>query len=374
MRNIILFFISIIYGLMNYYIASKLVKIVNGFLKSNVSIIIYFIISALTLTTLLGFLMTTMNIGIIGRIGMYWFGVVVVSLVLFSISDILLFVISKITKSENNLNMILNFNLIALLVALCIFGYGVYTAQNIKNTQYSIEIKKESAVDSLKVVMFSDLHLGYINDVALLEQVVQKINKINPDIIFISGDFFDGNFNALQNQEKARDLLKTLTPEYGTYLAWGNHDAGDSFEKMQEFALSANIKILEDEVFVIQDMLSIIGRKDATPIGNQGILRQNIDDDIVNLEKELPVIVVDHQPSNINEYAYADLVLSGHTHQGQIFPGNLITRHIYTVDYGYYKMNEGTHIIVSSGVGTWGPPMRLGTVSEIVEIDIAFVK
>jgi len=100
--------------------------------------------------------------------------------------------------------------------------------------------------------------------------------------------------------------------------------------------------------------------------------RKAISEFVICEDKTLPVIVLDHNPANIAEYTTeADLILSGHTHKGQIFPANLFTKWMYTVDYGYYQEKEGfPHVIVTSGVGVWGMPMRIGTDCEIVSIKI----
>ena len=143
---------------------------------------------------------------------------------------------------------------------------------------------------------------------------------------------------------------------------------------MTDFLSKANIKLLSEEYTVIDNRLVLIGRLDSAPIGKyDGVARKKVSDFFKVTDPSMPVIVMDHNPANIDEYSGdIDLILSGHTHKGQIFPANLVTKMIYTVDYGHYQKDSNSpHVIVSSGVGYWGMPMRVGTDCEIVSIQIS---
>lgn len=371
MRNIVLFLISIIYGLVNFYIGNRILNLIKPFLAFNISLFISIPILCLTISSIVAYLQPTKNWGIVGTIGIYWFAFVVLALAVFGISDMALFVISHVSKTAHSINVMTITRIIDIVLVLILFSAGIYTANNIKITKYEIDINKSSNLDTLKIAMFSDLHLGYINNHKQLSEIVSKINSINPDIVVIPGDFFDGNYNAIQNPHKVQEELLKINSTYGTFLVWGNHDAGDTFKKMREFITSANITILEDEIVEIPDQFVLVGRRDSSPIGYQGDNRSNSNIDELNIN--LPIIVLDHQPSNIDEYKQADLILSGHTHQGQVFPFNVITKIAFKIDYGHYQ-DDDKQVIVTSGVGTWGPPIRIGTKSEIVDIDIEFNK
>ncbi|OJG74848.1 hypothetical protein RV12_GL002265 [Enterococcus quebecensis] len=260
----------------------------------------------------------------------------------------------------------------ALIIIL--FCYGSWQAQQIKTMNYQVTLNKagNSGQKKIKAVLISDVHLGYVNNLKKLKKIVTQINQMNPDIVFISGDLFDGNFNALQDPEGIKQQFRRLSSTYGTYMCWGNHDAGETFDQMKELVESGNITLLEDEMTVVADEILVVGRKDSRPIGSQEGNRKSIQEQFTKVGNQLPKIILDHQPSNIDEYEYAnELILSGHTHKGQIFPFNLVTKAYFTVDYGYYRKDKNSpQVIVSSGVCTWGPPMRLGTQSEIVQIDM----
>lgn len=264
------------------------------------------------------------------------------------------------------------------IVVLLVAGLSIYGAINstfIKTKSYTVEIpKKESTIDSLKVALISDIHLGHTIGEDHVKKAVDKINSLNPDIVFISGDVFDGNYNALANPDKVANLLGSINSKYGVYASLGNHDAGGTFNEMLSFLESANIKVLIDEAVVIDNKFTLVGRRDSSPIGESGEKRIALEK--INIGKDLPVIVMDHQPSNIAEYVNGeDLILSGHTHNGQMFPFNLVTSALFDVSYGYYrKSSDSPQVIVSSGVGTWGPPQRVASNCEVVDISINFTK
>jgi len=142
---------------------------------------------------------------------------------------------------------------------------------------------------------------------------------------------------------------------------------------MLDFLERSNIKVLIDEYVAIDERFILAGRLDPSPIGRFGDMRRKKPAEVLSgIDVKLPVIVIDHNPANIDEYgSEVDLVLCGHTHRGQIFPGNLFTRAMYVVDYGYYRKDESSpHVVVTSGAGTWGMPMRVGTNCEVVSIKL----
>lgn len=372
MRHIVLFMISILYGLVNLYIGNRIANLMKPYFSFNISLVVGIPLLCLTISSILAHLQPTRNWGIIGTIGIFWFAFVVLALAVFGVSDIILFLISTIRRTELSTNITTVTRMINIALVLILFFIGMYTANDIKITKYEIAVDKSSNLDMLKIAMFSDLHLGYVNNHEKLSEIVSKINRISPDIVVIPGDFFDGNYNAIKNPQEIQEALLKINSTYGTYLVWGNHDAGNTFDEMKALIASANITILEDEAIEVADRFILVGRRDSSPIGYQG---ENRTDTNINMEESdinLPVIVLDHQPSNMDEYQQADLILSGHTHQGQVFPFSLITKLAFIVDYGYY-CDDKKQMIVTSGVATWGPPIRIGTKSEIVEIDMGFL-
>ena len=144
--------------------------------------------------------------------------------------------------------------------------------------------------------------------------------------------------------------------------------------RMDQFLIDANIRLLKDETVLIDDAFYLIGRLDASCRQKSGIIRKTATELLQSLDASHPVLVIDHQPSELSELAAAgaDLVLSGHTHDGQLFPGNITTRIGWKNSCGKLVLGNMTSI-VTSGVGVWGPAMRIGTDSEVVEVDVAFL-
>lgn len=330
----------------NYFVALQLA---NEF--PQYAIAIYSIIGWLTLIAVLTLAVRKHSIGkLLGRIGNYWMGLGLLAAVIFGIAKLLPF----------------DTFYIALVITLILFSYGVIHAHQLQVKPYRIQLNR--SIDHLHMVLISDVHLGYVNGVTKLYRIVNKINRLKPDIVVISGDLFDSNFKAVPEPDKVVALLNQIKAKHGVYLAWGNHDAGETFEEMKALIAKTQIILLEDEMVEVADF-HLVGRKDCQPIGDQGAKRQPT---LTHPNTNKAVIVLDHQPSTIHEYdANTDLILSGHTHQGQIFPFNYVTKKLFTIDYGHLQLPTGTQVIVSSGVGFWGPPMRIGTDSEIVSIKIS---
>lgn len=379
---IVLTFLLILtfYVVTNYYIGSTLFVWLQLLLPNINDLLFWGIYIFCAITPLLAVLLSNYRVkgspstitSFIGRLGDYWMGIYVY-LLLISISiDLILLAGRLFNIISAPINDIIHF-LSGLIIVLAVFGlcsYGNYHANQIKNVSYDIKVPKKMFSDNLRIIMLSDLHLGYTNNVDFLEKVVGRINDMEPDIVCIVGDIFNGSYYALAESEKAEGLMRGIQSTYGVYASLGNHDAGPTYNEMIAFFEKSEVTLLNDENTIIADQIVLVGRKDSSPIGEQGEARKSISDQLGQIQSDLPIIVMDHQPSNISEYdKKVDLILSGHTHKGQIFPASLITKSIFEVDYGYYqKEQDSPQVIVSSGIGTWGPPMRIGTDSEIVEI------
>lgn len=218
-----------------------------------------------------------------------------------------------------------------------------------------------------------------------MEEMVEKINAEEPDVVVIAGDIFDNEYDAIYEPDRVADLLAGLKSRYGTYACYGNHDldekilAGFTFETKEErvadrrfgeFLDRAKIHLLEDDVVCIDDAFYLAGRKDPDRIRKTQETRDTPSELLTGLDQSLPVFVIDHQPSELTELAEAgaDLDLGGHTHDGQLFPGNILTGLMWENACGMKKVGD-MYSIVTSGVGLWGPPMRIGTKAEVVIIN-----
>lgn len=287
----------------------------------------------------------------------------------------------------------------AIAGAICIFSVllisirGIYHAKHINVTPYEVTVDKSAGeLDSLKIVLIADTHFGYNAGTIHAKEIVKKINKQNPDLVCIAGDIFDNEYDAIRSPEKLAKVLRSIKSTYGVYACWGNHDlneailAGFTFHhkgddisnvkdpRMDEFLRKSNIKLLEDESVLIDNKFYIVGRKDASLIEKIHETRKAPDQLTKLLDRDKPILVIDHQPKELQELADAgaDLNLCGHTHNGQTFPGNLTIKPMWENPCGISQKDAMT-CIVTSGAGVWGPAMRLGTDSEICSIQVNFV-
>jgi predicted MPP superfamily phosphohydrolase len=243
--------------------------------------------------------------------------------------------------------------------------------------EYSLQTEKMLESDKLTIAMISDLHLGTTMNAKKLEEYCTQINEKNPDVILLLGDIFDENTDK-ESMELACQAFGTLSSRYGTYYVFGNHDVNNyrpivSLEKrdITDNLIKNKIKILDDESTMINNSFYLIGRSDISFFKNSK--RKTISQLIEPLDTNKYMILLDHQPLELETAASLgiDLQLSGHTHSGQIWPIGLIAKvfHINELNYGNKKI-ENYNAIVTSGIGCWGYPLRLGSNSEIVIIQI----
>ena len=267
--------------------------------------------------------------------------------------------------------------------------YGSSNAGNIRITKYSVSIPSESlSGQKLKIVLAADLHLGYSIGYEHVKQMVDKINDLEPDLVCLAGDIFDNRYESIGEPERIAEELSRIDSRYGVYACYGNHDyeeeilAGFTFDsgqkvqigdKMRELLRDAGIRTLEDEAVLINDSFYLAGRRDYSSEKKSGKTRKSPQELVQGLDPEKPLIVMDHQPRELQELADAgvDLDLCGHTHDGQLFPANIVTGLIWENAYGHQKTGDMDHI-VTSGAGIFGPYMRVGTKSEIVKISVEF--
>lgn len=307
-------------------------------------------------------------------LGSWWMGIFWYGLVVLTATDLLLLLsrrlgIPRTSDVDAALPAIALLLLLLLTALLCI---GRRTALHLAVTSYAIAVPKRSATRSvLSIALLSDLHLGAVNGIRTLQRIQAVLAEDPPDLLLIAGDLFDGDLESLPHPAEAAALLRSMQGTLGTYACLGNHDAGRSFAAMLDFYERAGIHLLQDEATVVEDTLLVLGRRDRSPIGDQGQKRLPPEAFSLACPPSLPFLILDHQPSRLREALSlgADLLLCGHTHQGQIFPFAMVTKRLFPVDYGYLRLGD-LQAVVSSGAGTWGPPLRLGTRSEVVRIQL----
>ena len=250
-----------------------------------------------------------------------------------------------------------------LAVAAVTSIYGLLHARRITIKEVSVSLPHlPAAWKGRKAVWVSDLHLGQIYGARFTSRVVQKINAQKPDVVFIGGDLFDGT--TAPDLVKLSEPLKEMSARLGTFYVTGNHEEFDDNTKFIEAVKAAGARVLMDEMVEV-DGLQLVG-VDYHNASNReqfaGILSK------LNLDIHTPSILLKHEPNDLSvaEQAGISLQISGHTHRAQMWPLEYIARMSYKgFVYGLNKLGP-MQVYTSSGVGSWGPPLRVGTDSEVV--------
>ncbi len=245
--------------------------------------------------------------------------------------------------------------LVVVLVAL--FTYGNIHYHHKVRQQITLTTNK-SVGREVRMLMISDLHLGYHIRTDELRQWVEMINAENPDIILIAGDIVDRSMRPVFQENLAAELRHLKAP---VYACLGNHEYYCGVPEVMSFFHDAGITVLRDSV-AVYDNINIVGRDDRTNPN-----RMTVEALTKDLDHSNYTILLEHQPFNIEQTARqgVDFQFSGHTHHGQVFPISLATDAIYTVAHGQYRIGA-TQFYVSSGLGIWGGKYRIGTCSEYV--------
>lgn len=275
---------------------------------------------------------------------------------------------------------------VALALVCTVSLYGMAHAGRLYVTGYEVTVQGSGA--DMTVALLADLHLGYSTDPAYIERAVDEINAMQPNLVIIAGDIFDNDYAAVPEPERIAAALAALDSTYGTYACWGNHDvaepilAGFTWDtpdgnkndpRMTQFLERSGVTLLEDEVVTLTNGVQLAGRRDASRSKKLGEARLDAAQLLDSCNPDAPVFVIDHQPDDTAALAQAgaDLILSGHTHDGQLFPGNLLMRLLWDNPCGCVQ-RDGTASVVTSGLGVWGPDMRVGTRSEVVCLTVHF--
>ena len=256
---------------------------------------------------------------------------------------------------------------VSLLITFSLLAYGYYRYQHPVTKVINIVINKQTTEpeSSFKIAAISDVHLGLGTVKSKLAKYVDLINAQEPDVILILGDLIDNSIVPVVDQQMHVELSQ-LKARYGVYMVVGNHEYISGIADCIQFLEQTPVQVLRDTVITLPNGVQLVGRDDRY---NRS--RKELTQLMHEIDHSRPVIVLDHQPIGINSAveAGADLLLYGHTHNGQVWPLNLIVKRMFELSYGYQKRDQA-HIYVTSGLSLWGPPFRIGTQSEIAVIQL----
>ncbi|MBI4813640.1 MAG: metallophosphoesterase [Methanobacterium sp.] len=247
--------------------------------------------------------------------------------------------------------------LIAILVTV-ISAYSIYNSYTLKLVEMEIPLKGLN--EDLKAVHLSDIHIGSIRNSGYMERIVNETNKLNPDVVFITGDMVDGSARLHKHTFNAINRLKAPA-----FFVTGNHETYEGLDEVFRVLEGTKLRILQGELVDFKG-IQVIG------VGyyyGRDHLKNTLSQLKINNEK--PSILLYHLPRELKNAHEAgiDLQLSGHTHNGQMIPFNFLVKLMFPYIQGLYEYN-GTQLYVSQGTGTWGPPMRLGSRCEMTLITL----
>jgi predicted MPP superfamily phosphohydrolase len=378
-RQMLIFFLIVftIYFFANLYLFIKGYRAIpaDGNLRIIYSVVFLILASTFIAGKFLERADSSVVSDILNIIGGFWMAFMLYGIILFLISDIA-FPILKLTGVIGGETIPLYKKWVfisTLAISAVLITVGFINAVMPVVTEYNITINKPAGnLKSFRIAAVSDIHLGSIIRKRSVKKLSEMLRKTEPDAVFLLGDIVDGEIGPVLRD----DLLSYFTcPKCkdGLLAITGNHEFIGGAEITIPYIEKKGIRILKDEMVTLEGAIQVIGRIDRDGARFRGGKRQPLDSLMLQVDKSLPVILLDHQPLHLDETEKngIDLQLSGHTHNGQMWPLNYITAKIYEVSYGY-KRKGNTQIIVSSGFGIWGPRIRLGTRSEILLINIKF--
>lgn len=381
---VVLFFsiIFIIYGLLNYYIGFRAWQLLSGlvpFLNLKVYWLFFWFISFSYIIGRLVRRYFSYSVGnMLTIIGSYWLAIMFYSILVLAFIDLIrLFdkwfdFIPQNIKHNQNITQVIGIAVIAFIVGVVI--YGIWNARNPEIVHYDISVPKYAKdLKSLRIVALSDIHVGVIVNDKRISKAVDIINKLNPDLVLFIGDTIDEDIDIFKEKNMV-DIFGSIKSKYGNFAVLGNHEyIGGRPEEAIYYIEKSGIKVLRDTYVKVNDSFYIVGRDDKMSERFVGKPRKNLDSLLKDIDTSLPIILLDHQPVNLSEPQQhrVDLQLSGHTHKGQMFPNQFVTSKVFENDWGHL-VKDNFHVIVSSGFGTWGPPIRIGNNPEIVDIIVNF--
>ncbi|MBE6251603.1 MAG: metallophosphoesterase [Bacteroidales bacterium] len=350
--------LPLIYLSGNAYLYWKMLQAVSGVpLWVKVCISIIFWVVAFSMFVSIGLKdagVPQVVLKILFHVGSVWMAFLLYSVLLLILTDFVRLLVPAIGPGLKYV--------LPVVVILLVYGYVNYRNPVINNVDIVLDKEFDGEVTAVAI---SDIHLGLGTGPKALKRYVDMINAQNPDVIFIVGDLIDNSIRPLLSAPFDEILNQLNVP---IYMVPGNHEyisgIGDSEVYLES---RTSIKLLKDEIIELPSGIQVIGRDDRS---NKD--RQSLDTLLSRTDISRPIIVLDHQPYNLAEIdaSGVDLQISGHTHNGQLWPLNLLVNEMYEQGHGYRKWSH-THIYVSSGLSLWGPPFRIGTKSDLAVLKLS---
>lgn len=305
-------------------------------------------------------------------IGSYYFAVMEFAILLLPLADLIAWLAGTAGVPLSTYMPIFITAVLLLLFGLLVWGSWNAWVPIVRT--YEIDIDKPAGdLQELRIAVASDLHLGNIVANRHLTRLVERVNDMQPDLVLLPGDVIDDVIEPFMRKEMSK-VMRQLQAPFGVYAVPGNHDYyGGHIKEYVKQMDAIGIHVLQDESVLIHNSFYLAGRKDKATETIDPVGRVSVQELLQDLNVTRPIIMMDHQPYHFDKAAAAgvDLLLCGHTHRGQFAPNHWITSRVFELDWGY-MLKEKMHVIVSSGFGTWGPPIRLASRCEILELIVRF--
>lgn len=377
-QQMVIFFIIVftVYFLVNFYLWMKGRRALDGAGFRTTWYTVVFLILASTFITgkILEYSYSNVFADILNVIGGFWMAFMLYGFLIWLTADILLLLQKPFhlvpATAIPKLRLWLFAGITTATVLLIVIGF--FNAVSPVTKRYDLTIGKSLGGGSgtMHIVAVSDIHLGSIIRKRSMRHLSEMIAEEKPDLVLFLGDLIDGSIGPVLRDDLLSSLILPPLP-YGKYAITGNHEFMGDLRKSLPYIESKGIRVLSDEVVRLDNGVQIIGRTDRTAMQGNGAGRATLDSLLAMTDTTTPVILLDHQPYGLSALAgtAVDLQLSGHTHNGQMWPFTYVTDKIFELSHGYKKFGN-TQVIVSSGFGIWGPRMRIGTRPEILSITI----
>jgi len=362
----ILFFViyAAIYGLLNYYFYKRIKVFVEGkkSLQSSIKLFQTIMFLAPFMVNLMARTENYTTASLFAYTGYIW---MIVVFFFFLVNLIIEIFIKEILKS--NLNQKVTCILTIFTVSFLI-SYGIFENRNI-STEY-IELTSTKIpvnIEKVRIIQLSDIHFSSTTGVPFAKKVISLVNQLEPDIIVFTGDFLDP---GISDENKIVQLFSNMYAPLGKYAVTGNHEFYTGYKKAIDFVEKCGFKMIRNDNVIINNFLNIVGVDDKSIVRINGKIPNDLK--ILSRKKDdLYTIFLKHQPTVSDDIKTKfDLMLSGHTHNGQFFPWSLVTTLLFKYHAGLYQLTDNSYIYVTRGVGTWGPPIRILAPPEISIIDI----
>lgn len=384
MSNIFIVFITaffIVYLTINYYIFKRARQVLSIYplLKKYFSWFFWLLPLSLIVGRVLENWFINIFSGFLIWLGSIWLGMLVYLVLLCLVLDIFRLV-NKIFKIHQPWLTLDGKQKFKLGLGLAILGFVITTVgvvnvffPVIRQININLDKKTLSGNQNVSMLVASDIHLGTLVGKRRLNKLIETINTVKPDVVVLAGDIVDEDIVAVIKQDIGKELLN-IKPPLGFFGITGNHEYIGGAEPSVEYLSSHGLTMLRDQTALVGNIFYLVGREDRSSGRMGGKSRKTLTELFANVVDDLPVVLLDHQPFDLKavaDFGKVDLQISGHTHNGQLWPFNYIVDLIYEISYGYGKIGQ-TQFYVSNGYGTWGPPLRVGNRPELVIINLNF--